>query len=138
MNKIFLPVIIFLFSLETSNAQQVIHACCDTSICLPGSPINLSATVDSGSTGAILDILDDTYSQVVNLGFNFTYFGITYDKCLLSTNCYICFDIFPPDPGSFSAWSITAPAPSPVNPLNSVYGPWQDTDPAVPTYGTVA
>jgi Cu(I)/Ag(I) efflux system membrane fusion protein len=40
----------------------------------------LTATVDSGSTGSILNIEDDTYSQVVDLSFSFTYFGVTYTQ----------------------------------------------------------
>ncbi len=127
---------LLFFSLNYIQAQTNIQVCCDTAICTPGSPVHLSCTVDSGNTGSFLVTLDDTYSQVVNLGFSFTFFGNPYSSCVLSTNAYITFEnslAF-----GYSPWQIFEPAPSPNNPLNAIYGPWHDVDPAVQPYGTVA
>lgn len=128
-----LLLLITLF--QFSKAQQVIQACCDTFICLPGSPVQLTAEIDSGNTGELLQILDDTYSQVVDLGFPFTFYGTTYTQCVLSTNAYITFDLT--QALQYSPWPINYSAPSPFNPLNSIYGPWHDVNPAVPPYGTM-
>jgi gliding motility-associated-like protein len=131
-----LPLFVALvFMAATGRAQQVIHACCDTFICLPGSPVQLSAEIDSGSTGELLQILDDTYSQVVDLGFPFTFYGTTYTQCVLSTNAYITFDLS--KALQYSPWPINYEAPSPFNPLNCIYGPWHDVDPSQPPYGTM-
>jgi hypothetical protein len=92
--------------------------------------------VDSGNTGSILIIADDTYSQVVNLGFNFIFFGNTYSKCVLSTNAYISFDLSLAY--QFSPWEILNSAPSPQLPLNAIYGPYHDVDPSVAPFGTIA
>ncbi|MCY7410606.1 MAG: PKD domain-containing protein [Chitinophagales bacterium] len=136
MKKILL-VSAFILSLTTFvKAQQIIHACCDTFICLPGSPVTLTVTIDSGSTGTVLNIADDTYSQLVTLGFNFKFFGNTYSKVVLSTNSYITFDQTLAN--AYSPWQITDASPSPVNPNNAIYGPWQDTDPSVNPFGTLA
>ncbi len=87
----------------------------------PERRVPLSVTVDSGTTGQLLSIQDDTYSQVVDLGFSFTFFGNTYTKCVLSTNVYITFDTT--QALQYSPWPINDAAPSPLNPLNSIYGP---------------
>jgi gliding motility-associated-like protein len=135
--KKLLPVIFILsFYGFSAVGQQVITACCDDTICTPGDAVQLTSTVDSGSTGSILVIADDTYSQVVNLGFSFVYFGVPYTKCILSTNNYISFDttqaLLP------SPWPINDPIPSPANPVNSIMGPWHDTDPSVPPFGVLS
>ncbi|MBA2422788.1 MAG: PKD domain-containing protein, partial [Chitinophagales bacterium] len=39
---------------------------------------------------------------------------------------------------AYSPWTISYPAPSTLNPLNAIYGPWHDVDPSVPPFGTVA
>ncbi|HYV92838.1 MAG TPA: PKD domain-containing protein [Chitinophagales bacterium] len=129
-------VFLFLFALKISSGQQIIHACCDTFVCLPGTPVSLSVTIDSGSTGTLLQYPDDIYTSVIDLGFSFTYFGNSYTQCVLSTNDYICFDLI--NAGQYSPWVIANAAPSPLNPLNSIYGPWHDVDPYVPPYGALS
>ncbi len=136
MKKFTFLILFLLIEIPSSFSQQIVHACCDTTLCIPGSPVDLTATVDSGNTGSILNILDDTYSQVVNLGFQFVFFGNPYSKCVLSTNAYITFE--DTLALAYSPWTISYPAPSTLNPLNAIYGPWHDVDPSVPPFGTVA
>ena len=135
MKRILTSSLIILSSFKISFGQQILTACCDTLVCLPGTVVPLSVSVDSGVTGIPLNILDDTYSQVVDMGFSFTFFGNTYTKCVVSTNAYITFDTT--QALQYSPWPIQNAAPSPLNPLNAVYGPWQDIDPAVPPYGCI-
>ena len=56
-------------------AQEIIQACCNDTVCAPGTPVQLTAVVDSSFYGDLLSIEDDTYSQLIELGFNFTFFG---------------------------------------------------------------
>lgn len=105
-------------------------------MCGPGM-VHLDAqfNYDSTSIGSTLlgeefDIyVDDVYSPTINIGFPFTYYGNTYNRCVLSSNNYISFDTS--YASAYSPWSIGAPIPSPSNPLNAVMGPWHDTDPSV-------
>ena len=120
---------------------QVIHAGPDDTIC-SNIPVNLTCTIDSGTQGNLLIIQDDTYSQIVNIGFPFTFFGNTYTQCLLSTNAYITFDLTGPPggggPGTYSPWPIGSPIPSAADPVNSIMGPWHDVDPSVPSSGNMS
>lgn len=131
MKRILTLSLIILSAFKISFSQQIIHACCDTIFCLPGTVVPLTVNVDTG--GSLLNIQDDTYSQVVDIGFPFTFFGNTYNKCVLSTNSYITFDTTLAF--QYSPWPIENAAPSASNPLNCIYGPWHDIDPAVPPYG---
>lgn len=133
MKRILTLCLPILFVSKISFSQEIVHACCDTLVCLPGTPVPLVVTIDSGTTGELLSILDDTYSQVVDIGFPFTFFGNTYSKCILSTNAYITFDTTLAL--QYSPWPINESAPSVNNPLNAIYGPWHDVNPAVPPYG---
>ena len=47
---------------------------------------------------------DDIYSGVVSIGFNFPFFGITYNQLVASTNGYVSFDIT--KAGLFSHYAI--------------------------------
>src|SRR6185503_2501666 len=135
MKRIFTLLFILSLPYKALFGQQVIHACCDTFVCLPGTAVPLSVEIDSGNQGTLLTIADDIYSQVINLGFSFTYFGNTYTQCVLSTNVYISFNLN--NALQYSPWPISNAAPSALNPLNSIYGPWNDIDPAWPPYGAM-
>lgn len=124
-----LYVVLSLFIAHRMNAQDIIQVCCNDTICEPGTAVQLSATIDTSNYGELLSILDDTHSQLIDLGFSFTFFGNTYKKCVLSTNAYITFDSTVAL--TYSPWQISNPIPSPLNPKNSIMGPWHDVDPSV-------
>ncbi len=109
----------------------------DTSYCQP-QPLTFNATLDDSILSTGLIIVDDTYSQVIDIGFNFTFYGNTYNQCILSTNNYICFNTSLA--GQYSQWPITVAIPTTAagTPKNSVFGPWHDTDPSVGTMGTMS
>ncbi len=134
MNRI---LSIFLFLVLTTNLlnAQNVHVGNDTTIC-QGSSLTLHAIVDSSGSVTQLNLLDDTYSPVINIGFAFTFFGNTYTQLLLSTNVYIDFDIS--QAGAYSQWPINTAIPSTSNPTNTIMGPWHDVDPGVPTYGIMS
>lgn len=69
---------------------------------------------------------DDVYSAVVPIGFNFTFYGNTYSKCVIGSNGMINFDTL--FAGNYNAWQHTQPLLGDVNAVNSVCGPWFDMD----------
>lgn len=85
-------------------------------------------------------IKDDYWSEVINLGFDFCFFGNSYDKALINTNGAISFSIegeveggrYQPD--SDSTWQFNDELPfeaenvqSPF--VNAIFGVMQDLDP---------
>lgn len=119
----------------TFNSYAQVNAGNDTTIC-QGNSLTLHAESDSVGAVTQLNLPDDTYSQPVNIGFPFTFFGNTYTQCLLSTNAYIDFDLS--GAGNYSQYPINNPIPSTANPTNTIMGAWHDVDPSVPTYGIMS
>lgn len=129
------------------SAQSLITASPDVSICAPNST-TLSATVnqqvfgtltynqsniaynpDPFTVGTQVFLGDDQFSGIINIGFNFCFYGNTYNQILISSNNYVSFDLT--NANGFSPWSIPGPVPSAMNPMNTVLGPWQDINPGV-------
>lgn len=78
---------------------------------------------------SILLNIDDTWSSVLPLGFDFCFYGNTYDQCVIGSNGLITFDLA--QAGQYCQWPINDPIPSPNNPMNSIMGPFHDIDPGV-------
>lgn len=92
--------------------------------------------------GDMVDLtIDDEWSKSIDLGFDFCFFGETYNKILISTNGAITFSIAGEveggryEPESFSSWFFDQPIPfaseeenAPF--LNAIFGVMQDLDPA--------
>jgi gliding motility-associated-like protein len=76
--------------------------------------------------------LDDRWSSVIDLGFNFQYFGNDYTSVIIGANGLLSFQII--DQGTFCPWNINAAdlIPSPNLPWNAVHGAYHDIDPSVP------
>lgn len=100
------------FSTTTYTAQQI-----------PYSPYPYNQ-----GTPILLNI-DDTWSSVLPIGFDFCFFGQTYNQCVIGSNGLITFDLS--QAGGYCQWPIGDPIPSPLNPTNSIMGPWHDTDPSI-------
>jgi gliding motility-associated-like protein len=85
--------------------------------------------------------LDDIHSLAVPIGFDFCFFGNTYNQCVMSANCYVTFNAALS--GLFSPWAFGAGAAIPSAGIpeirNSILAPYHDIDPSVgytPTYVT--
>jgi|GEM_PF-541633 len=130
----------------TQISAQVIAIGPDSNIC-PGQSLTLTATVPSFSTTPPTQILfDNGWSGPTNycddcnsanyipIGFNFTYYGNTYNQCIVTTNGYIQFGT---PPGGYSPWSIGGGIPSAGAPLNAIMAPWQDIYPGTGGTGIV-
>ncbi|MBP7808227.1 MAG: gliding motility-associated C-terminal domain-containing protein [Bacteroidia bacterium] len=82
---------------------------------------------------------DDVWSDSINIGFNFCYFGNTYRKLLVGSNGEITFDLTRAN--SFESWVTTAILPNTIeHPGNTICGAYRDYDPlpggVVRTYTT--
>lgn len=78
----------------------------------------------------ILVNIDDRWSGVIPLPFNFCYFGNVYNNIIIASNCVLSFDTG--YAGQFSTYVINDSIPSPGISggfRNSIMGPWQDIDP---------
>lgn len=74
---------------------------------------------------------DDVWSPIINLPFNFCFYGNNYNQCIISSNGVISFDIINNIPGGYSNWSFNTNLPSPSLFLNSIFGVYHDIDPRV-------
>lgn len=73
---------------------------------------------------------DDTYSSVINLPFNFNFYGNTYNQVVVSTNGYI--DFRSELAGAFSPWSFNLTIPNVSFPAkNSILGCFHDLNNSV-------
>ena len=85
-----------------------------------------SSTLAWASTMAI----DDMHDAIVSIGFNFDFYGTTYNQCVISGNGYITFDST--QANLYSPWSINQAIPNPGQmPENAIMAPWQDINTGV-------
>jgi len=70
---------------------------------------------------------DDCSSPVINIGFTFTFYGINYTQCVVTSNGYITFNLA--NANGYSPWSISSGIPNPSLPINAIMAPWQDINP---------
>ena len=74
--------------------------------------------------------VDDMHDVAVSIGFDFDFYGGTYDKCVVSGNGYITFDTT--QSNQYSPWAINQAVPNPgVVPENAIMAPWQDINTGV-------
>lgn len=75
--------------------------------------------------------IDDKWSPIINLPFNFCFYGNNYNKCLISSNGVITFDTVNNPPGGYSPWPFSSDLPSTSLFKNSIFGVFHDIDPGV-------
>ena len=118
-----LQVLIFFYMISNIMVAQIvatddIYLCEQTEVTLEATANGIDGT-DTGISS------DDTFGGVVNLGFNFEFYGNVYNQCVLSSNNYISFDTG--NANGYSGWNIGAAVPNNFDaPLNSILCPWQD------------
>ena len=130
-------LIFFCFSINFSFSQVIAYG--DTTLCedqagevtlvLEAEAFNVDLT-DSGIYS------DDTYGGVIELGFNFVFYGNTYNQVVLSSNNHLTFDLSYAN--DYSPWQINFPVPDQIEaPRNSILCPWQDIYPGNNGNGTI-
>ena len=132
----FIYILIFL-QLNFCFSQVVAEG--DTTLCQSASgEVTLTLTAESYNVDLIDSGIysDDTYGGVIDIGFDFTFYGNTYNQVVLSSNNHLTFNIA--NANNYSDWTITDPAPNNFDcPLNSILCPWQDIYPGVNGNGTI-
>ena len=53
---------------------------------------------------------DDGFGSVINMGFDFVFYGNTYNQVVLASNNYLSFNTA--NAGGFSGWGINNPIPN--------------------------
>ena len=132
-------------SVEAGNDVTISCTASSSSTDLTASYFNLGETTDytatsiayapphafSGLANPISVGTDDVWSPVVNLPFNFCFYGNNYNQCLISSNGAITFDLSTYSPGGYSAWWFNDSIPSSNLFLNAIFGPYHDMDPSL-------
>jgi phage gp37-like protein len=72
--------------------------------------------------------VDDVYTGIINLPFNFCFFGTNYTQCKVGSNGLMTFNLAA---GPFCPWAFTATCPNALLPINSIFGVYHDIDPAI-------
>ena len=80
---------------------------------------------------------DDTFGGVIDMGFDFVFYGNTYNQVVLSSNNYLSFNTA--NANAYSGWAIGAAVPNNFDaPMNAILCPWQDIYPGVNGNGIIA
>jgi len=91
---------------------------------------NIPLNLDPFNSGTNLNALgDDIFSGVIDIGFDFCFYGNIFNQLLISTNNYLTFDLT--DANGYSPWNTYA-IPSAMPPgqvINAIMGPWMDLNP---------
>jgi gliding motility-associated-like protein len=108
-------------------------------------PVYLQPNDPTGDTTSLT--IDDIYSDVINIGFPFPFYGTTYNSLIASSNGVVSFDVI--KTGQFAHYGIlrdinflSATAGVPENLPSSLYdaalimGPYHDLNPEYPTSPT--
>lgn len=114
----FLLFLMTFFSFKGLHAQITLNPA-DTTVC-PGENYSITGAFSS-QFGAIS--IDDIFGGVVNIGFDFVYFGQTYSQCVISANNFISFDLSKAN--QYSNWTYSGALTSgDIN--NAIMFPFQD------------
>jgi len=99
--------------------------------------VNLSATSFAVDLNDSNIYTDDIFGSVIDLGFDFIFYGNSYNQVVLASNNYLSFNIF--NAGNYSDWTIDAAIPTNLEPetQNSILCPWQDIYPGANGNGTI-
>ncbi|MDC3305586.1 T9SS type A sorting domain-containing protein, partial [Flavobacteriales bacterium] len=132
MKRIVFLIGVIYWSIQSLSAQIIVSN--DTNRC--GNYTDVLQAV-----GAVQDSLngDDDYSGVIQIGFPFKFYGLTYTSLVVCDNGYITFDTTLAN--TSSGYSINNAIPNPVpnpfgqDPYNAIMAPWHDVLLATP-FGT--
>jgi gliding motility-associated-like protein len=88
---------------------------------------NITYSPDSYTNGNSVFLGDDAISTAIPIGFNFCYFGQTYNTFYIGSNNWVGFSA-----GQTTTW-VTTPIPNGTGsaPMNCIMGPWQDINPGI-------
>lgn len=150
MRRFLSALFVFVVGFTTIQAQGIscpaVVASPDTTLCggcvfLEATPVSGFTTTDyttqqipynpypyNAGTPILLNI-DDTWSSVLPIGFDFCFYGNSYNQLVIGSNGLVTFDLT--TAGGYCQWPINDPIPSVNNPMNSIMGPFHDIDPSI-------
>ena len=142
-NNVFLAKFILLMGLVQSNvnAQNVClgddaTVCIGSSVtiedCTPGTGTGLGSFIALSNASTLHALTDDSYTNVVNLGFSFEFYGNTYTQCVVGSNGVITFDLS--EAGGYCPWALGGVGPLPTpgfdDALNALMPAYHDMNPS--------
>lgn len=89
--------------------------------------IDMESLNNSTTLGSLSD---DFFSETIDIGFDFCFYGNIYNQLIISTNNYISFETG--EANSYSPWSthsFDSGMTTPPSVLNAIMGPWMDLNP---------
>ena len=135
---IYLTLTISLYSFQYANSQVIASE--DIILC-EGQEGQTEVTLTA--TSFAVDLIDsniytdDVFGSVTNMGFDFVFYGNTYNQVVLASNNYLSFNTT--NAGGYSDWTIDAAIPTNLEPetQNAILCPWQDIYPGANGNGTI-
>lgn len=91
------------------------------------SNVECPLEIESGTPVSVN--IDDRWSEAIDISFDFSFFGNTYNQLLIGSNGLVTFEL--EDAGGFCAWSFDESAPDPNLQTNAIFGAYHDIDPSV-------
>ena len=119
MNKFNLNLNIFILLLLVSHflKAQVIAEPAETILC-DGQQGEVAVTLTATSYAVDLTdsniYSDDTFGSVIDMGFDFIFYGNSYSDVVLASNNYLSFNTA--NAGNYSDWTIGAAIPTATEP----------------------
>jgi hypothetical protein len=128
----YILLIVCLAILGTAYAQPPV-ACGDRSVITYADPAACGAAcatlhaIVKGENPLNTGIaMDDRYSGVVPIGFNFNFYGVNYTQCVIGSNGMINFNTALAN--TYHPWPIGAALLGNASARNAICGPWCDMD----------
>ncbi len=133
--------ILIILTILTSYVNAQVIATGDTVLCdgqQGNVEVNLSATSFAVDLTDSNIYSDDVFGGVIDMGFNFVFYGNSYNQVVLASNNYLSFNTT--NAGDYSDWTIDAAIPTNLEPetQNAILCPWQDIYPGVNGNGIIA
>jgi gliding motility-associated-like protein len=137
----YLLLLVTFLSTGLINAQAPICLGNDTTICLNNSItiVNCLGLNQPGAQAIILDnptsvsLTDDSWSNAVNIGFDFNVYGSNYTQCVIGSNGLISFDLS--EANGYCSWALggagTMPNPGFDDALQAFMPAYQDINPSL-------
>ncbi len=134
-----LYTLLFLITFQSFAQFQIPH---EIEVCPTTSSFTLSMDFDTDQSDILTDVSnatftelsmgDDDFSPLINIGFNFTFYGNTYSSCVISSNNFISFNSTNANTSSVFTTGLGLGTGSPSDIKNAILGPFQDI---APQYG---